>query len=82
MKVCLFRKKLHEHFQVNSKVLVEDVLFKNLRMVITKKHGRIIFVILHFILLIGLLFCNFVVCQKKNVRQYLWFAQFMTYWTK
>ena len=51
---------VHEHFQVNSKsVGLEVVLLKKLRMITSKKHGkisRIIFVICQYVFLI-VFFC-------------------------
>ena len=44
---------LHEHFKVNSKSVGRGRLLKKSKMIITKKHGRVIFVICQFVFLIG-----------------------------
>ena len=55
MRKGMFIKKetLHEHFKVIQKVWVEALLLKKLKMITTKKHGRIIFVICQCVFLIG-----------------------------
>ena len=55
-KICLFRMRLYMSIsRLTRKVWVEDVLLKKMKMITTKKHGRIIFVTCQCVSLIGFL---------------------------
>ena len=70
-KICLFRKRLYMSIsRLTQKVWVEAVLLKKIKMITTKKHGRIIFVICQCVFFIGFIIFLFLIMywvRKKNV---------------